>query len=86
MEASVKVEFYSIIGGPENVPECKFVHLRCILAKGNQRNCALGDGCKKLINEMDYKLAGDAWVCKSCEEPFGSKHSPSCGIGGRGAW
>jgi hypothetical protein len=80
------LNLYPIIGGPEDVPVCDYLKLRCILARGTQDNCAPGDECKKLLDKLGYKLAGDTWVCKSCGVPFGSNiHALSCGIAGPGA-
>jgi hypothetical protein len=82
----MRVEFYPVIGGPEDIPVCKYVNLRCILARGDQRNCAPGETCKKRLLNEGYKLAGDTWACKSCGMSFGSNvHALSCGIGGPGA-
>ena len=80
------LNFYPIIGGPEDLPVCDYLNLRCILARGTRDNCAPGNGCKTLLDKAGYKFAGDIWACKSCEVPFGSDtHSLSCGIGGPGA-
>ncbi|TSA44124.1 hypothetical protein D4R51_04450 [bacterium] len=86
LEMEVSVTLYPIIGGPKDLPVCGLVSLKCILAKGDQRNCGTGENCKKIMDAKGYKFAGRTWVCKSCEVPFGSNiHSMSCGIGGPGA-
>lgn len=83
---SVGMCFFPVIGGPENIPVCEFINLRCILAKGAQSNCAPGIQCKNLLKEDGYNLSGDTWACVSCGVPFGSNiHSPSCGIKGPAA-
>lgn len=85
MGESHQIELYPILGGPEDIPICSYINLRCVLARGDQRNCKPGISCKKRLIDAGYEFAGDTWQCRSCKAPYGGEHSQSCGIGGPGA-
>lgn len=84
MGTGAEIKFYPIFNGPEDMHVCEDVLVRCILAKGDRRNCA-SDKCRQRLDKMGYKLVGRVWACKSCGIPLGStNHSLSCAIGGPG--